>query len=151
MYPALAFGSLAGYYFWTGLYSNDNERTWKWSDGSPIDYLPWASAYPQLNVSCCGRMSWDGLGQLKDEYCNVTWFIVCKKAALLPSPQPVHSDCPENSAEFQNECYIFQLTATSFPDAELNCLSISGHLVSIHDGFTNAIVTGKNIVLGLTK
>ena len=96
-------------------------------------------------------MSWDGLGQLRDGECFIENFSICKKAALLPSPEPVLSNCPENSVEFQNECYVFLLTATSFQDAELRCHSMSGHLVSIHDGFANAIVTGKNIVLGLTK
>ena len=50
-------------------------------------------------------------------------------------------NCPSKSVEFQGYCYFFQVVLSEFPDAELTCLAMSGHLASIHDGFTNALLT----------
>uniref|UniRef100_A0A914P213 C-type lectin domain-containing protein n=1 Tax=Panagrolaimus davidi TaxID=227884 RepID=A0A914P213_9BILA len=66
---------------WTGLTSNDNEVTWKWSDGSPVDYLPWASGYPRLNVSSCVYL-YNNL--IFDYTCTYSfYYFVCKKPATL--------------------------------------------------------------------
>uniref|UniRef100_A0A914PV11 C-type lectin domain-containing protein n=1 Tax=Panagrolaimus davidi TaxID=227884 RepID=A0A914PV11_9BILA len=65
---------------WTGLYSNDNEVTWKWSDGSPVDYLPWGSGYPNRNVSSCAYLH---INQIYDDTCTASWYIICKKPATL--------------------------------------------------------------------
>ena len=86
-YYFLGFGYVVGYYFWTGLYSNDNELTWKWSDNTPFDYLPWASGYPSLNASSCGYLPGNGiLGQLLDLNCATNMYILCKKAVPLKQP-----------------------------------------------------------------
>ena len=77
----LAFGYILSYNFWTGLYSSNNERTWQWSDGSPVDYLPWASGSPMGHASTCGFMYANGLAQLMDADCSNLRYIVCKKAA----------------------------------------------------------------------
>uniref|UniRef100_A0A914Q5A3 C-type lectin domain-containing protein n=1 Tax=Panagrolaimus davidi TaxID=227884 RepID=A0A914Q5A3_9BILA len=66
--------------FWIGLYSNDNEVTWKWSDGSPVDYLPWASGYPRLNVSSCAYLF---NNRIWDYNCNDSQSFICKKPATL--------------------------------------------------------------------
>jgi C-type mannose receptor len=65
---------------WTGLYSNDNEKTWKWSDGSSVDYLPWLSGYPSLNVSSCVYM---GPEYLVDVDCTTAFYTICKKPLLV--------------------------------------------------------------------
>uniref|UniRef100_A0A914PT50 C-type lectin domain-containing protein n=1 Tax=Panagrolaimus davidi TaxID=227884 RepID=A0A914PT50_9BILA len=49
-------------------------------------------------------------------------------------------DCPPNATKWNSECYMFYLNSSGFADAELNCNQNGGHLASIHDGFTNALL-----------
>jgi C-type mannose receptor len=67
-------------YAWTGLYSNDNEKTWRWSDGSSVDYLPWGSGLPNLNISSCAALLAENMS---DWDCTQSFFTVCKKSASL--------------------------------------------------------------------
>uniref|UniRef100_A0AC34FR68 C-type lectin domain-containing protein n=1 Tax=Panagrolaimus sp. ES5 TaxID=591445 RepID=A0AC34FR68_9BILA len=61
--------------------------------------------------------------------------------------------CPNGAYEWQTNCYYFQKNGTDFPEAETNCIGMGGHLASIHDGFTNALITGHadNIFTSLLK
>ena len=61
---------------------------------------------------------------------------------LLSIPTIVKAACPNNGYQWQSNCYYFQTNATDFPEAERNCVMLGGHLVSIHDSFTNALLTG---------
>uniref|UniRef100_A0AC34FQ79 C-type lectin domain-containing protein n=1 Tax=Panagrolaimus sp. ES5 TaxID=591445 RepID=A0AC34FQ79_9BILA len=65
--------------FWTGLYSNDAEKTWKWSDGTPVNFLSWGSGRPKRNESSCVDF-W--AEKFYDEPCNFNQLILCKKPAL---------------------------------------------------------------------
>ena len=51
--------------------------------------------------------------------------------------------CPHGGYEWRSKCYIFDKKPTGFPEAEAKCNTLGGHLASIHDGFTNAVITGK--------
>uniref|UniRef100_A0A914QGB2 C-type lectin domain-containing protein n=1 Tax=Panagrolaimus davidi TaxID=227884 RepID=A0A914QGB2_9BILA len=66
-------------FLWTGLYSNDNEVSWKWSDRSPVDYHPWGSGYPKLNVSSCAYLYNNAI---YDTNCSSSLYFVCKKPAF---------------------------------------------------------------------
>uniref|UniRef100_A0AC34FHA5 C-type lectin domain-containing protein n=1 Tax=Panagrolaimus sp. ES5 TaxID=591445 RepID=A0AC34FHA5_9BILA len=66
---------------WTGLTSNYNEDLWKWSDGSPFDYRPWAFGYPNRNVSSCAALNYN-LNGLYDDDCRGRKNIICKKPAV---------------------------------------------------------------------
>uniref|UniRef100_A0A914RE91 C-type lectin domain-containing protein n=1 Tax=Panagrolaimus davidi TaxID=227884 RepID=A0A914RE91_9BILA len=52
----------------------------------------------------------------------------------------INATCPNGSVEWKSECYFFQNDKLAFVKAEEACNSLGGHLVSIHDGFTNAFV-----------
>uniref|UniRef100_A0A914QIJ7 C-type lectin domain-containing protein n=1 Tax=Panagrolaimus davidi TaxID=227884 RepID=A0A914QIJ7_9BILA len=122
--------------FWTGLYSNDNELTWNWSDESPLDYLPWASTNPNRKVSSCAS--------LKDEHiydynCSNQFYTICKKAGPT-----IYTTCPLGSVQWHNYCYFFRFNSTSFSNAEISCQNLKGHLASIHDGFSDAILTAQS-------
>lgn len=54
--------------------------------------------------------------------------------------------CPNGSVGWQNACYFFQSNSTSFTNAEIACLNLNGHLLSIHNGFTDALIAGKLIL-----
>jgi hypothetical protein len=58
----------------------------------------------------------------------------------------VYAACPAGSIQFQNFCYVFEANALSLPSAELACNGMNGNLASVHDGFTNAVITGKPIL-----
>jgi C-type mannose receptor len=53
----------------------------------------------------------------------------------------ISAKCPHGAYEWRSKCYYFEKKATGFPEAEEKCNSLGGHLASIHDGFTNAVVT----------
>uniref|UniRef100_A0A914Y6Q8 C-type lectin domain-containing protein n=1 Tax=Panagrolaimus superbus TaxID=310955 RepID=A0A914Y6Q8_9BILA len=50
--------------------------------------------------------------------------------------------CPVGSVGWQNSCYSFQSNSTSFTNAEIVCENLNGHLTSIHNGFTDALIAG---------
>uniref|UniRef100_A0A914YFY5 C-type lectin domain-containing protein n=1 Tax=Panagrolaimus superbus TaxID=310955 RepID=A0A914YFY5_9BILA len=62
--------------FWTGAFSNDGGLTWKWSDGTPWNYDPWASGRPTTHQSACGMM-WGGV--IGDYPCTNSYRVICKK------------------------------------------------------------------------
>uniref|UniRef100_A0AC34G2R8 C-type lectin domain-containing protein n=1 Tax=Panagrolaimus sp. ES5 TaxID=591445 RepID=A0AC34G2R8_9BILA len=70
----------------------------------------------------------------------ITAFFVA--AALIVGSQGY---CPPPSVEWQSHCFYFEDEAISFPNAEIACNSRSGHLASVHDGFTNAILAGQAV------
>uniref|UniRef100_A0AC35FP69 C-type lectin domain-containing protein n=1 Tax=Panagrolaimus sp. PS1159 TaxID=55785 RepID=A0AC35FP69_9BILA len=52
-------------------------------------------------------------------------------------------NCPSKSFPWHNYCYFFQTNATNIFNAELACNALGGHLVSIHDGFTNGVIASQ--------
>uniref|UniRef100_A0AC34FE70 C-type lectin domain-containing protein n=1 Tax=Panagrolaimus sp. ES5 TaxID=591445 RepID=A0AC34FE70_9BILA len=53
----------------------------------------------------------------------------------------IQCSCPIGSIEWQTKCYFFQNNPAGFSNAEVYCASFGGHLASIHDGFTNSLLT----------
>uniref|UniRef100_A0A914PR39 C-type lectin domain-containing protein n=1 Tax=Panagrolaimus davidi TaxID=227884 RepID=A0A914PR39_9BILA len=67
---------LANVYPWTGLYSADQNESWKWSDGTKVDYIRWAPAEPiDDNTRSCVYLS---SGGYNNYLCDKTSSIVCK-------------------------------------------------------------------------
>ncbi|XP_061678763.1 echinoidin-like [Syngnathoides biaculeatus] len=48
--------------------------------------------------------------------------------------------CPTDWTQVNCHCYIYETTAASFVDAELDCISRGGNLVSIHSKLENSVV-----------
>uniref|UniRef100_A0AC35FYX8 C-type lectin domain-containing protein n=1 Tax=Panagrolaimus sp. PS1159 TaxID=55785 RepID=A0AC35FYX8_9BILA len=55
------------------------------------------------------------------------------------------ADCPQNTTEYNSNCYSFYDNLTGFADAELKCEKAGGHLASIHDGLANALLAQEGI------
>uniref|UniRef100_A0AC34F684 C-type lectin domain-containing protein n=1 Tax=Panagrolaimus sp. ES5 TaxID=591445 RepID=A0AC34F684_9BILA len=72
-----SFVYVAQSYMWTGAFSNDGGKTWKWSDNTPWDFDPWISGYPNLNTSACAVCAGTGM---VDFSCNTIFRTMCKKA-----------------------------------------------------------------------
>uniref|UniRef100_A0A914QYK5 C-type lectin domain-containing protein n=1 Tax=Panagrolaimus davidi TaxID=227884 RepID=A0A914QYK5_9BILA len=56
----------------------------------------------------------------------------------------ITAECPNGTLEWQGSCFFFETNATGFAAAEENCVKIGGHLVSIHDAFTDALLARGN-------
>jgi len=74
---------------YVGLFTDDNEVTWKWTDGTPVDYLRWLGVEPNGPLTQhCGRLFTSpycdfGMGLLDDAICSdVTANFVCKKVSF---------------------------------------------------------------------
>uniref|UniRef100_A0A914ZCI4 C-type lectin domain-containing protein n=1 Tax=Panagrolaimus superbus TaxID=310955 RepID=A0A914ZCI4_9BILA len=55
----------------------------------------------------------------------------------------INASCPNGSLEWQKSCYFFKNETIAFALAEVECVQISGHLVSIHDSFTDYLLAQK--------
>uniref|UniRef100_A0A914P9Y5 C-type lectin domain-containing protein n=1 Tax=Panagrolaimus davidi TaxID=227884 RepID=A0A914P9Y5_9BILA len=62
---------------WAGLFSNDHGNTWRWSDGSPVDYIYWQpdAPYRTSGWNECGIMEYNGF---LDSDCDRHVTFVCK-------------------------------------------------------------------------
>uniref|UniRef100_A0AC34FE61 C-type lectin domain-containing protein n=1 Tax=Panagrolaimus sp. ES5 TaxID=591445 RepID=A0AC34FE61_9BILA len=52
----------------------------------------------------------------------------------------INASCPKESLEWQKSCYFFKNETIGFAAAEVECVQNGGHLVSIHDSFTDALL-----------
>uniref|UniRef100_A0AC35F679 C-type lectin domain-containing protein n=1 Tax=Panagrolaimus sp. PS1159 TaxID=55785 RepID=A0AC35F679_9BILA len=55
----------------------------------------------------------------------------------------VIATCLKDGIQWQNSCLYYNTTELGFVVAELYCQQIGGHLVSIHDAFTNQFIAEK--------
>uniref|UniRef100_A0AC34G3T2 C-type lectin domain-containing protein n=2 Tax=Panagrolaimus sp. ES5 TaxID=591445 RepID=A0AC34G3T2_9BILA len=69
-------------FLWIGLHSKDNRTTWEWTDGSPVDYIPWYPGEPDGNGNCVfsGTGCNGSPNLLEDENCDALFYFICKKA-----------------------------------------------------------------------
>lgn len=74
--------------FWIGFYSEDSQKSWKWTDNSMFDYSPWLTGYPSnIQDANCGYVIVQQEDVHYDSYfandqCNKTYFSICKKFYL---------------------------------------------------------------------
>ena len=130
---------------WIGLYSDDAEVSWKWTDGSSVDYLPWTDDYPflstQYNSTCAyirGNIFYD---YIKDD----NFFYMCKKpqqSFMTSTPHPqvsstpaIKTNCSEGWVYFEatHSCYgLMQTDKAKWAFAEGDCQTHGANLASIH-------------------
>jgi hypothetical protein len=55
----------------------------------------------------------------------------------------ITADCPSGSVSWLSKCYSFLTTPQNFSDAESSCNNQNGHLISIHESFTNSFIYNK--------
>uniref|UniRef100_A0A914Y6G0 C-type lectin domain-containing protein n=1 Tax=Panagrolaimus superbus TaxID=310955 RepID=A0A914Y6G0_9BILA len=83
----VSLGAIHGWGVWVGLYSVDENYTWKWSDATPIDYVPWFYGYdhplyPDVNINCVYAYPYyDPRGSLVNDMCNNKQYFVCQLPA----------------------------------------------------------------------
>uniref|UniRef100_A0AC35F6V0 C-type lectin domain-containing protein n=1 Tax=Panagrolaimus sp. PS1159 TaxID=55785 RepID=A0AC35F6V0_9BILA len=72
--------------YWTGLYSTNEGRTWKWNDGSPYDFSYWMSEYPYKGGPSCANLiiNWgdyynpSSYGMANNMNCSTSLYGICK-------------------------------------------------------------------------
>uniref|UniRef100_A0AC35G879 C-type lectin domain-containing protein n=1 Tax=Panagrolaimus sp. PS1159 TaxID=55785 RepID=A0AC35G879_9BILA len=74
-----AYSFLAQSFIWLGLYSVDGENSFKWSDGTPLNYTDWGQNQPSRNQSSCVAEGGDGF---HDFPCDAKLYTLCKKKAF---------------------------------------------------------------------
>uniref|UniRef100_A0A7E4VMN8 C-type lectin domain-containing protein n=1 Tax=Panagrellus redivivus TaxID=6233 RepID=A0A7E4VMN8_PANRE len=73
---------------WVGLYTTDNNKSWKWTDGSTVDFLQWNDGEPnEPGKENCGQVFTENCDYAYKKLNNIDCdrsvrASVCKKAAL---------------------------------------------------------------------
>ena len=128
---------------WIGFNDAGAEGEWKWSDGSPANFAdfpggvaPWnpgepngdpndtsdyAYMYPQTN-------NWVRAGTWDDSGNEKVHNFVCR----LPSPPPAPPSPPPPPKRMVDGPFRFVETPMEYGAAEAHCVSLGGHLASIH-------------------
>ncbi|KAG3274558.1 hypothetical protein H1C71_020147 [Ictidomys tridecemlineatus] len=138
--------------FWIGLFSQDDELNFGWSDGKPLHFSRWADNNRQLED--CVILDTDGFWKTAD--CNDKQpGAICyypgndtekevKQVKSVKCPSPV-LNTPWIS--FQNSCYNFMITknrhmATTQDEVHSKCqkLNSQSHMLSIRDEKENNFV-----------
>ncbi|XP_066554682.1 C-type mannose receptor 2 [Amia ocellicauda] len=101
-----------GQQWWIGLYTNENDGRFRWSDKSVVDYVAWAPGKPRpvSRDRKCVYMT-AGRGEWSDQKCSTDLPYVCKRVnrtqttPTTPSLVPSIGGCPEGWTLFLNKCY----------------------------------------------
>uniref|UniRef100_A0AC34F938 C-type lectin domain-containing protein n=1 Tax=Panagrolaimus sp. ES5 TaxID=591445 RepID=A0AC34F938_9BILA len=71
-------GTNETYQTWTGLFTDDNNAHWSWTDGSPFNYSNWWTNQPDNpGQENCGTILFDGT--FNNLNCNQVTSYICKK------------------------------------------------------------------------
>ncbi|XP_010864554.2 ladderlectin-like [Esox lucius] len=70
-------------------------------------------------------------------------------AHVVKQDEGCGKSCPSGWTEYNSHCYIYISTQRTWPQAEQNCLSLGGNLVSIHNAGENEAV--KDVVFRATN
>ncbi|XP_056375176.1 macrophage mannose receptor 1-like [Hyla sarda] len=132
------------------------DREFMWMDGSPIDFVAWASYEPNFanNDENCVTM-YRNLGYWNDINCGYPNPFICERknssinataAPTAPSPQ---GNCQPDWLLFGKKCYrIFGNENEEVIDwhaARTSCLSKGGNLVTINDDLTQSFLIANLI------
>ncbi|KAM3929565.1 macrophage mannose receptor 1-like [Leptodactylus fuscus] len=128
------------------------DKEFMWMDGSPIDYVAWASHEPNFanNDENCVTM-YRNLGYWNDINCGYPNPFICERknssinatsAPTAPAPQ---GGCPSDWLLYGRQCYkIFGDQSEDIIDwqaARSSCKTKGGNLVTINDELTQAFLT----------
>lgn len=140
-----SYNSIRGNRIWIGLNSLALDGSFKWSDGSPVDFANWDIGEPNnfQNQEKCANM-YAQHGMWNDENCNAVMNFVCKRrngTVIEPSsttPAPVVGYCQKDWYIFGDRCFLpvglRKTQRKSWIEASLYCASLgNSYLASIRD------------------
>jgi len=130
-----------------------NEMIWRWvHHQTDIDLDNWTEGFPDEtqhnNKDCLAAFTDDGLWV--DVSCEETFkvAVICMRNPIGTTPQPSTTaettatpSCKEGWSKFQNSCYQFQETLTSWTEANYSCSQMNSHLATIQSDAENVWVS----------
>ena len=136
---------------WLGGNDINNEKAWKWPDGTPFIYINWKAGEPShdgawlSDEDCLGMF---GSGEWYDLKCDTKLASVCEGSGLtqflppaLPSPPP---SPPRPPSPPPPSPAILPLVADpvrrTYDDARQHCALYGGTLAAIYSSYQNTLV-----------
>ncbi|XP_078679028.1 uncharacterized protein LOC144914705 isoform X8 [Branchiostoma floridae x Branchiostoma belcheri] len=152
--------------YWIGLNDLKDEKTWTWSDGTPVSdcvFTNWAPGEPNNAYGQgqdCGHL-WKGKGfKWDDDGCGKQKYFICqigfgdesscRRSEGKPTDVGMQStlelfytaDCPEDYQLFQGICYKAFNFAADFQQSVIRCVKDGGTLAMPRDQKTNEFLVG---------
>ncbi|GFV23925.1 macrophage mannose receptor 1 [Trichonephila clavipes] len=132
------YGSLPHPY-WIGLYLDLETGTYKWSDGSPLDYQNWAPGHPNHRDKRLGCVAMDAdATHWISSLCGIVSWFVCKApkvanppAAVLPTREPLIS-CNGPSPTSRYSSVEMSISGAKFYYYKGYCYSVVSSLYNWH-------------------
>ncbi|KAM4688189.1 macrophage mannose receptor 1 isoform 2-T2 [Discoglossus pictus] len=128
------------------------DREFKWMDGSPVDFVKWASYEPNFanNDEDC-VVIYKNLGLWNDINCGYPNPFICERknssvnSTIAPTVPAPEGGCPSDWLSFRKKCYkIFgqeENERTRWSAARKECKDLKGNLVTIDDELVQAFLT----------
>ncbi|KAM9789405.1 LOW QUALITY PROTEIN: macrophage mannose receptor 1-like [Neosynchiropus ocellatus] len=122
---------------WNGL-TFDSEHGWHWSDERPYRYINWDSEYPIATPGhVCGFLHPDSTYAWQNAPCSRKLGYICYSAPTSLSPTPKPEDdagfCSSPWIPYNGHCFLLSRDQKTWLDAQAQCRSQRGDLVSIHN------------------
>ncbi|CAN8184992.1 unnamed protein product [Coccothraustes coccothraustes] len=129
---------------WIGLNDINQEHTYLWTDGSPVEYTNWAkgsrSYYSMDDCVFLMKNPIEQAGKWKDEGCKASKSYICQKNSdpNLPHSQPTAPVFGFNN--YGDDRYEVINYKMSWEKAEKNCRDQSAELASILDPYADSFL-----------
>ncbi|XP_009079447.1 PREDICTED: macrophage mannose receptor 1-like [Acanthisitta chloris] len=129
---------------WIGMNDINQEHTYLWTDGSPVDYTNWAKGsrtyYSMNDCFFMVKNPIEQAGKWKDEECKTSKSYICQKNSdpKLQNSQPTVPMFGFHS--YGNDRYAVINYKMSWEEAEKNCRDQSADLASILDPYVESYV-----------
>ncbi|XP_078678988.1 uncharacterized protein LOC144914705 isoform X3 [Branchiostoma floridae x Branchiostoma belcheri] len=139
--------------YWIGLNDLKDEKTWTWSDGTPVSdcvFTNWAPGEPNNAYGQgqdCGHL-WKGKGfKWDDDGCGKQKYFICQIGSGEEKSCRRSVACPKDYQLFQGICYKAFNFAATFHQSISWCVKDGGTLAMPRDQKTNEFLVGlKNSV-----
>ncbi|XP_071940974.1 macrophage mannose receptor 1-like [Antedon mediterranea] len=136
------------YRMWVGLSDLTNNKQFRWTDGSSVDYTNWASGEPNEAgggedcVELIGSEYQAGLWN--DNACDKKNGYICQDGFSLSAPEPpvTSSSCRTGYRQYYDSCFKFVDGSFDFSKAVTACTNLGGGaaLANIIDVYEEAFV-----------
>ncbi|XP_059811722.1 C-type mannose receptor 2 isoform X1 [Hypanus sabinus] len=139
--------------WWIGLHTYENDGRFRWSDGSLLNFVSWASGRPRpiSRDRKCVYMS-PVKGVWGDQRCLNDLQYICKrtntsviKPPVLPLPSVQYGGCPKGWIPFVNKCYQIngytKMGRLNWIEAKAACERAGGLLAMISNYHEQAFIT----------
>ncbi|XP_070537336.1 C-type mannose receptor 2-like [Ptychodera flava] len=137
---------------WIGFSDNNWEGQFRWTDGSPVNFVNWATGEPNGGTDeNCVEMHFRGYGGYwNDMSCDSTAGYICqaKKDPRNSPPMVTQNYCKSGYQQYWDACYKVFTAPNTYSQARSYCQIDGGELVSIVDVYEQAYVEYHMLLAG---